>query len=221
MRRRSAEDGGSSVTAECSQRHTEPVGAKSRHPAVHGSASFTELENPAIYTEQCVRCPDHQYANRERNKCFQRATSILGHGVPLGMALASISLIFSTLPAVALGVFVKYHNTPIVKANNQAFNYILNKDSLNGFCCLLGYLGSLALASFTVAFMARNLPDTFNEAKFLTFSMLVFCSVWLTFLPVYHSDKGKLMVAVEVFSILVSSPGLLSCIFAPKCYINL
>ncbi|XP_048193364.1 vomeronasal type-2 receptor 116-like [Perognathus longimembris pacificus] len=293
--------------------------------------SVNEMAN-GTDMEQCVKCPDHQYVNTQRNQCLIRAASFLAYGEPLGMALACMALGLSTLTAAVLGVFVKHHKTPIVKANNQALSYILllslifcflcsllfigrpntvtcilqqttfgvaftvaisavlaktvtvvlafkvtipgrrmrwllvsgapnfiipictliqvtlcgiwlgtyppfidtdthsehghlilvcNKGSLIAFYCVLGYLGSLALASFTVAFLARNLPDTFNEAKFLTFSMLVFCSVWLTFLPVYHSADGKVMVAVEVFSILASSAGLLGCIFVPKCYIIL
>ncbi|XP_051018272.1 vomeronasal type-2 receptor 116-like isoform X3 [Acomys russatus] len=282
--------------------------------------------------DQCVMCPEEQYANPEQNHCVDKAVVFLSYEDPLGMALALIALCFTAFTAVGLGVFVKHHDTPIVKANNKTLSYLLlislmscflcsllflgrpntatcilqqitfgivftvavstvlaktitvvlafkltgtrrrmkyilisgvpnyiipicslfpvilcaiwlgssppfvdidahseyghiiivcNKGSVTAFYSVLGYLACLAMGSFTVAFLARNLPDAFNEAKYLTFSMLVFCSVWVSFIPVYHSTKGMVMVAVEIFSILASSAGMLGCIFVPKFYIIL
>ncbi|KAM4702139.1 vomeronasal type-2 receptor 26-like [Discoglossus pictus] len=279
--------------------------------------------------KSCWRCPEDHWSNPRRDKCIPRVVDFLSYADRLGLTLAITAVSFSLVTVAVLGIFIKYKDTPIVKANNQKISFTLlislilsflcpflfighsttiscllqqvtfgtiftiavssvlsktiivvlafhstkphqkmsvwfgkhvstslllfcsfgevvicaawlsysppfpdyntqvevgkiilqcNEGSITAFYFVIGYVGFLACLSFVVAFLARKLPDSFNEAQYITFSMLVFCSVWVSFIPAYLSTKGKYMVAVEVFAILASGAGLLGFIFFPKCY---
>ncbi|XP_068129509.1 extracellular calcium-sensing receptor-like [Hyperolius riggenbachi] len=283
-------------------------------------------------SSDCTECPSDMWPNENQTMCVPKVIEFLSYWEPLGITLTSAVIFCSFTTIGILGIFIKYKDSAIVKANNRDVTYLLltfltlsflcsllfigqphkltcrfrqgafgvifafsvscvlaktlmvviafratkpgsnmrkwlgprvpaatisiciavqlficmywmfqcppfpevnmkvktgvlvfqcNECSDTLLWCMLGYMAFLSCISFLVAFLARNLPDSFNEAKWITFSMLIFLSVWISFVPAYLSTQGKFMVAVEVFGILSSSAGIVGCIFFPKCYIIL
>ncbi|KAM9665219.1 LOW QUALITY PROTEIN: G-protein coupled receptor family C group 6 member A [Trichechus inunguis] len=93
--------------------------------------------------------------------------------------------------------------------------------SIIAFGTMLGYISILAFIYFIFAFKGRKLPENYNEAKFITFGMLIYFIAWITFIPMYATTFGKYLPATEIIFILISNYGILCCTFFPKCYVIL
>ncbi|XP_036024425.1 G-protein coupled receptor family C group 6 member A isoform X2 [Onychomys torridus] len=136
--------------------------------------------------------------------------------VPIVLTCTGIQVIICTLWLVLAA--------PAVEENISLPRVIIlecEEGSLLAFGTMLGYIAFLAFVCFLFAFKGRKLPENYNEAKFLTFSMLIYFIAWITFIPVYATTFGKYLPAVEIIVILISNYGILCCTFFPKCYVIL
>ncbi|XP_053129546.1 G-protein coupled receptor family C group 6 member A [Hemicordylus capensis] len=114
--------------------------------------------------------------------------------------------------------------SPFVEENFSIRRVIIlecNEGSPVALGIMLGYISLLAFICFICAFKGRKLPENYNEAKFITFGMLIYFIAWIIFIPVYMTTFGKYLPAVEIIVILISNYGILCCMFFPKCYIIL
>ncbi|CAK9294580.1 unnamed protein product [Gordionus sp. m RMFG-2023] len=67
------------------------------------------------------------------------------------------------------------------------------------------------------AVKTRNLPENFNEAKFIGFCMYTTCVIWIAFVPVYFGSDSK---AISYnFCVILSAYVALVFLFFPKLYI--
>lgn len=136
--------------------------------------------------------------------------------VPIVLSCTGIQVVICTLWLVLAA--------PVVEENISLPRVIIlecEEGSVLAFGTMLGYIAVLAFLCFVFAFKGRKLPENYNEAKFLTFGMLIYFIAWIIFIPVYATTFGKYLPAVEIIVILISNYGILCCTFFPKCYVIL
>ncbi|CAG0920660.1 unnamed protein product [Notodromas monacha] len=71
------------------------------------------------------------------------------------------------------------------------------------------------------AVKTRRIPENFNEAKYIGFTMYSTCIVWLAFVPIYFGTNNdyKMQIASLCMCLSISATVALVCLFCPKLYI--
>ncbi|XP_024104731.2 metabotropic glutamate receptor 4 isoform X4 [Pongo pygmaeus] len=92
--------------------------------------------------------------------------------------------------------------------------------------CLLGYSMLLMVTCTVYAIKTRGVPETFNEAKPIGFTMYTTCIVWLAFIPIFFgtsqsADKLYIQTTTLTVSVSLSASVSLGMLYMPKVYIIL
>ncbi|KAM8927635.1 taste receptor type 1 member 2-like [Pelodytes ibericus] len=81
------------------------------------------------------------------------------------------------------------------------------------------YNAFLSLVCFTFAYMGKELPKNYNEAKCITFAMLIYFVVCISFFTAQLIDVGEYVTPINAGLALASLLGITGGYFSPKCYI--
>nr|XP_029477212.1 metabotropic glutamate receptor 4-like [Oncorhynchus nerka] len=92
--------------------------------------------------------------------------------------------------------------------------------------CLLGFSMLLMVTCTVYAIKTRGVPETFNEAKPIGFTMYTTCIVWLAFIPIFfgtsHStEKMYIQTTTLTISVSLSASVSLGMLYMPKVYVVL
>uniref|UniRef100_A0A3Q0T033 Taste receptor, type 1, member 1 n=1 Tax=Amphilophus citrinellus TaxID=61819 RepID=A0A3Q0T033_AMPCI len=83
----------------------------------------------------------------------------------------------------------------------------------------LGYVSLLSFLCFVFSYMGKDLPANYNEAKCVTFSLMVYMISWISFFTLYLISRDAFTMAAQVFATLFSVLAFLGGYFLPKIYI--
>ena len=83
---------------------------------------------------------------------------------------------------------------------------------------MIVYMSFLAVVCTFYAFKARNLPENFNEGRYIVLSMYILLLSSMGYYLVDIGLTGSMETSLACASTLLSSYGLLVCMFGPKIY---
>ncbi|KAM6216870.1 taste receptor type 1 member 3 [Rhynchocyon petersi] len=80
---------------------------------------------------------------------------------------------------------------------------------------------TLAFLCFLGTFLVQSQPGRYNRARGLTFAMLAYFIIWISFVPILANVHVAYQPAVQMGAILLCALGILAAVYLPKCYLLL
>ncbi|XP_062248449.1 taste receptor type 1 member 1-like [Platichthys flesus] len=125
--------------------------------------------------------------------------------------------------AQALLITIGYSTAP-PRPYNETIWYpdkiILSCDFMNeSFLAPVSLLLCLCSLCFIFSYMGKDLPKNYNEAKAITFCLLLLIFTWIIFVTGYLLYRGKYIQTINAVAVLSSLYSFLLWYFLPKCYI--
>ena len=282
----------------------------------------------------CTKCDSETKSNEEQNKCEKLPIINITHTTASGIAITLMALIGVILTLLVCGIYIKFYNSPIVKASNREISFLLLFGILSlhilavlelsepshplctaasfwryfalNLCITVLFLKTMRITSvfevdkvaqlfapcyktltrqsvflsvmnlasvcllvpwmfldspkrkkiirfdeyvflvckpfetnaglaffisvyaYTLivaflctyyAFKARGIPENFNETRYIGFSMYILLLSSLAYYPVAFAFESWYVTIVSCTTTLVTSFGLLGCMFGPRIYI--
>uniref|UniRef100_A0A8C5HFI3 Metabotropic glutamate receptor 6-like n=1 Tax=Gouania willdenowi TaxID=441366 RepID=A0A8C5HFI3_GOUWI len=149
---------------------------------------------------------------------------------------SQLAITFIFISVQVLGVFVWFAVIPphtiidyeeLRPPNPDLARGILKCDmsDLSIICCL-SYSIVLMVTCTVYAVKSRGVPETFNEAKPIGFTMYTTCIVWLAFVPIFFgtaqsTEKMFIQTATLTVSMSLSASVSIGMLYIPKVYVIL
>uniref|UniRef100_A0AAQ4S4F7 G-protein coupled receptors family 3 profile domain-containing protein n=1 Tax=Gasterosteus aculeatus aculeatus TaxID=481459 RepID=A0AAQ4S4F7_GASAC len=149
---------------------------------------------------------------------------------PTSQIAITSSLICVQLLGVLVWFAVDPPNTIVDYDEQKAVNPLLARGVLKcditdlQIICSLGYSILLMVTCTIYAIKTRDVPEDFNEAKPIGFTMYTTCIVWLAFIPIFFgtaqsAEKLYIQTTTLTISMNLSASVALGMLYMPKVYI--
>uniref|UniRef100_A0A8C7Z2R5 Glutamate metabotropic receptor 7 n=1 Tax=Oryzias sinensis TaxID=183150 RepID=A0A8C7Z2R5_9TELE len=147
---------------------------------------------------------------------------------------SQLAITFSLISVQLLGVLIWFGVDPPNTIIDYGEQRTINPDLARGvlkcditdlqIICSLGYSILLMVTCTVYAIKTRGVPENFNEAKPIGFTMYTTCIVWLAFIPIFFgtaqsAEKMYIQTTTLTISMNLSASVALGMLYMPKVYV--